>query len=401
MSNEPTMTTTPITTSNVDAKHSQKHHRCHRQKGTKHQNGTKRRAANTKVEIAKVSDVIRKKCLAMKIGKMDTEAAVDASTRPIVEPLKRLIENASASKTHSTPRSRPVNRKHEYDQQQSSKRFQPITPSIIKEHPNNLPDSSDDDDDDDDDDDYDDDDADDTDNNTNNDNNNDNDNINNNDVDEVVDEDNVVDDVIDDVVDDIVDEDNGKNHDDESSVKTYDLDMVRKPVDDIEVYVRNAKGPLSRQYLRLFFTDNMRLIDDVYGVYLGPDEDLMIGDSVLTIDADCDDIRVSGTRYPGTRGLYELLFMREPNQQTCTDADFRSRPEPRTLKAANATRSRYFRSYRRILLSTSAHKQNHSPSKRTLGNKGYKYTKIISQVIGGVRTSNVRRVRGSAGGAGG
>ena len=232
-----------------------------------------------------------------------------------------------------------MNRKHEYDQQQSSKRFQPITPSIIKEHPNNLPDSSDDNDDDDDD--YDDD-ADDTDNNTNNDNNNDKDNINNNDVDEVVDEDNVVDDVIDDVVDDIVDEDNGKNHDDESSVKTYDLDMVRKPVDDIEVYVRNAKGPLSRQYLRLFFTDNMRLIDDVYGVYLGPDEDLMIGDSVLTIDADCDDIRVNGTRYPGTRGLYELLFMREPNQQTCTDADFRS--------------------YRRILLSSKF---------KTLFEKGY------------------------------
>ena len=209
---------------------------------------------------------------------MDTEAAVDASTRPIVEPLKRLIENASASKTHSTPRSRPVNRKHEYDQQQSSKRFQLITPSIFKEHPNNLPDSSDDNDDDDDD--YDDDDADDADNddaddadNTDADNDNDNDN-DNNDVDEVVD------DVIDDVVDDIIDEDNGKNHDDESSVKAYDLDMVRKPVDDIKVYVRNAKGPLSRQYLRLFFTDNRRLTDDVYGVYLGPDEDLIIGDSV-------------------------------------------------------------------------------------------------------------------------
>ena len=156
-------------------------------------------------------------------------------------PLKRLIENASPSKTHSTPRSRPVNRKHEYDQQQSWKRFQPVTPSIIKEHSNNLPDSSDDDDDDDDDDDYDDD-ADDADNNTDNDNNNDNDNINNNDndndnndVDEVVDEDNVVNNVIDDVVDDIVDEDVEKIHDDESSVKAYDLDMVRKPVDDIEV----------------------------------------------------------------------------------------------------------------------------------------------------------------------
>ena len=143
MSNEPTTMTTPITTSNVDAKHSQNHHRRHRQNGTKH------RAADTKVEIAKVSDVIRKKCLALKIGKMDTEAAVDASTRPIVEPLKRLIENASASKTHSTPRSRPMNRKHVYDQQQSSKRFQPVTPSLIKEHPNNLPDSSDDNDDDD------------------------------------------------------------------------------------------------------------------------------------------------------------------------------------------------------------------------------------------------------------
>ena len=168
-------------------------------------------------------------------------------------------------------------------------------------------------------------------------NNNNHNNNTDNDVDYVVDEDNVVDDVIDDVVDDIDVEDDAdeKIHDDESSAKAYVLDMVRKPLDDIKVYIRNAKGPLSRQYLRLFFTDTKRLINDVYGVYLGPDEDLMIGDSVLTIDADGDDIRVNGTRYPVTWGLYELLFMREPNQQT--------------------------------------HKQNHSLSKRKLGNKGHKY----------------------------
>ena len=91
MSTEPTTT---ITSSNVDAKHTRKHHRRHRQKetkykkGKKYQKGTKGRGVNAKVEIAKVSDVIRKKCLALKIGKMATKAAVEASTRPIVEPLK-------------------------------------------------------------------------------------------------------------------------------------------------------------------------------------------------------------------------------------------------------------------------------------------------------------------------
>ena len=62
------------------------------------------------------------------------------------------------------------------------------------------------------------------------------------------------------------------------------MDTLRSPIDDVNVYVRNAKGPLSREYLRLFFTDTEKRIDNVYGVYLGSDEDLMIGDSVLTID---------------------------------------------------------------------------------------------------------------------
>ena len=157
------------------------------------------------------------------------------------------------------------------------------------------------------------------------------------------------------------------------------MDTLRSPFD--EVYVRNAKGPLSREYLRLLFTDTKKRIDNVYGVYLGSDKDLMIGDFVLTIDADGDDVRVNGMRYAGTRGLYELLFMRIPNVRTYTDADIHS--------------------YRRILLSTNAHKRNHSPSKRTLGNKGYKYKKIISTIIGGVRTSGIGRVRGRGSGADG
>ena len=72
-----------------------------------------------------------------------------------------------------------------------------------------------------------------------------------------------------------------KIQDDVSSAKVHDLDTLRSPFDDIEVYVRNAKGPLSREYLRLLFTDTKKRIDNVYGVYLGSDKDLMIGDSVL------------------------------------------------------------------------------------------------------------------------
>ena len=159
------------------------------------------------------------------------------------------------------------------------------------------------------------------------------------------------------------------------------MDTLRNPFDDIEVYVRNAKGPLSREYLRLLFTDTKKRIDNVYGVYLGSDKDQMIGESVLTIDADGDDVRVNGMLYAGTRGLYELLFIRIPNVHTYTDAGIHS--------------------YRRILLSTNAHKRNHSWSKRTLGNKRYKYKKIISAIIGGMRTSGIWRVRSRGSGADG
>ena len=53
--------------------------------------------------------------------------------------------------------------------------------------------------------------------------------------------------------------------------------------------------------------------------------------------------------------------MRIPNEQTYTSADLEA--------------------YREILLSTNAHRRNHSASKPMIGNKGHKYGKIVSVVL--------------------
>ncbi|XP_078050781.1 uncharacterized protein LOC144477168 [Augochlora pura] len=46
-------------------------------------------------EIAKTTDIIHKKSLALKVGKMETESNIQAILRPIVEPLKRLVQNTT------------------------------------------------------------------------------------------------------------------------------------------------------------------------------------------------------------------------------------------------------------------------------------------------------------------
>ena len=313
-----------------------------KQKRRRRQQQQQPREVETKKKIAEISDAIRRKYMNLKLGKMTTKAVTEESSRPIVEPLKRLVENTAALKTSpaisSKPRPTLVKLKQQQQQQQrlKTKKRLSFTPSIaeatIRPETTPLPDSDSYDDDDDDDD--------------------------NSTVYETTEE---------------QEPDQGETDETIREVlgpKT--IATAANTVENLDAYTRNAVGPLSREYLRLFFTDAKKRIDNVYGVYLDDDEQLIIGDSVLTIGENDDYVSVKGKRYAGTRGLYELLFMRLPNEQAYTNADLDA--------------------YRHILLATNAHRRGHSASKPTLGNKGHKYRKIVSVLL----SSGDRNVGGIA-----
>ncbi|KYN29350.1 hypothetical protein ALC57_01210, partial [Trachymyrmex cornetzi] len=86
----------------------------------------------------------------------------------------------------------------------------------------------------------------------------------------------------------------------------------------------------------------------------------MLGDKRITLQKN-DDIIIDGKRYDGTAGLYELIFIKFPNESICTDDDVHT--------------------YRSILLTTNAHRRGHSPSNQVMGSKGYKYKNIIAPLV--------------------
>ena len=119
-------------------------------------------------------------------------------------------------------------------------------------------------------------------------------------------------------------------------------------------------GPLGREYVgALLSGDRKKEIDNVYGVYLG-ENGTMLGNKRFDVAAD-DSVIIDGARFKGTRGLYELIFMRTPDVSTYTDKDKRT--------------------YRTILFTTSAHKRGRSAGRPVMGNKGYKYRNIIAPLV--------------------
>ncbi|KYN06864.1 hypothetical protein ALC62_02178 [Cyphomyrmex costatus] len=119
-------------------------------------------------------------------------------------------------------------------------------------------------------------------------------------------------------------------------------------------------GPLGQRYLKAVLSGKKAVnIDVVYGVYFS-DEGTMLGDKRITLNKN-DDIIIDGQRYDGTPGLYELLFMKFPNESICTDDDVQT--------------------YKSILLTTNAYRRGHNAGNQVLGNKGHKYKNIIAPLV--------------------
>lgn len=146
--------------------------------------------------------------------------------------------------------------------------------------------------------------------------------------------------------------------DDEFSTPTRSLSFT-------EQYPSSSSSPLDPsdnntilKYLKLYNNDSTR-IDSVYGVYV-KDNQWRIGDSVIEIHND-DNITIKGKTYKVTPGLCELLFTKSPKKDLYSSNDLSN--------------------YRNILIDSSAHKRNYDQASQINGNKSYKYTNIIKNLV--------------------
>ncbi|KYQ47212.1 hypothetical protein ALC60_13769 [Trachymyrmex zeteki] len=124
--------------------------------------------------------------------------------------------------------------------------------------------------------------------------------------------------------------------------------------------LQTSYGPLGQKYLKAVLSGKKAVnIDVVYGVHFS-NMGTLLGDKRIALDKN-DDIIINGKRYEGTPGLYELIFMKFPNENICTDDDIQT--------------------YKSILLTTNAYRRGHSADSQVLGNKGYKYKNIIAPLV--------------------
>lgn len=124
--------------------------------------------------------------------------------------------------------------------------------------------------------------------------------------------------------------------------------------------LRAHLGPLGQKYVGAILSqDKNNSMDYVYGVKFC-NEGMMLGDKIFDVDKD-DNIIIGGIRYVGTPGLYELIFKRIPDGDVYNDDD--------KIK------------YKNILLATNAHRRGNDMRNPLLSNKGYKYKNIIAPLI--------------------
>ena len=136
--------------------------------------------------------------------------------------------------------------------------------------------------------------------------------------------------------------------------------------DALEAYV-NAFGPLGEEYLRKLLLWPRCKLDHTFGVRVNLNKSkYYIGNQEIEFDEE-DCVRVGGETYHGSRGLFELLFMRNPDKHEITNSDKRK--------------------YKQILEISSAHKQGFHPNGRTASSAGVKYLHIIQKFFSSVGRS--------------
>lgn len=114
----------------------------------------------------------------------------------------------------------------------------------------------------------------------------------------------------------------------------------------------------SKYVLYLLEPSKEKVLDRVFGIRANSSR-WLLGDSEIKIADDV--IYIDGQEYQGTPGLFELLFMKNPDNEIYNEND---------LKV-----------YKKMLMQTSAHKQGYSMDRQINSSKSKKYINIIKPLF--------------------
>jgi len=226
-------------------------------------------------QIAKTSDSIRKKYRALKAGKMEEDIALERHFKPIVEPLKQIVENtvgeksdveSSENETFFLGKEEPKPKRKRSNTSFDNSLILTSTPvkSMLKRSktvPSNLSEAS-----------------------------------------------------------KILQRKLSYEHSHAPSVEEVFEVADESLTSEGQEKLQTHYGPLGQKYLGVVLSGKKAVnIDNVYGVYFSSDG-TMLGDKRIDLDKN-DDIIVNGKRYSGTPGFNELIFKKFPNETICTNAD--------------------------------------------------------------------------------
>ena len=141
---------------------------------------------------------------------------------------------------------------------------------------------------------------------------------------------------------------------------SYEVTKRRASSDSAAVETSDSDDAVQDAYtVSSPYLDNVRFLDEQYGIRrVG--STLMIGATPITVHAK-GDLTIGGTRYKGTRGLWELLTRKNVNNDVITKSDLNA--------------------YKRILVRTNAHLAGYEPGGDVQISRGIKYTKVISKLF--------------------
>lgn len=115
----------------------------------------------------------------------------------------------------------------------------------------------------------------------------------------------------------------------------------------------------SKKYLSMIIQDSP-LLDKSYGVYFDTESsEFKIGSLILTFSG--NNFSINGVDFVGTPGLYELLFLKQPNKSNYTISDLNN--------------------YMNILQMSNAYRLNFKDGARIKGNSSFKYKTIIKPFL--------------------
>jgi hypothetical protein len=157
--------------------------------------------------------------------------------------------------------------------------------------------------------------------------------------------------------DDHYDKGTENNDNDEEKILKTPLKNTKTPID-----------PTLEKFFELHYDQkNVKSLDRVYGIR-SDGKKWLLGDSPIEVED--DQIKIKGQSFSGTMGLYELLFLKNPNK------DFYNAKDLGT--------------YKEMVLLTNAHKQSYESTKQINSNRGTKYITVIKGLFQTNTGSGVR-----------